>query len=79
MAEPYLAQARKRSSKLQQGDISPEQAQELIGDNAAFYEAVLLGIIEGGTSNFNDDCKGGLANMVRSAFSILDTYQIWLP
>ena len=46
-------QARNRSKKLQQGDISPEQAQELIGDNAAFYEAVLLGVIEGGVTNFN--------------------------
>lgn len=40
---------------------------------------MLLGIIEGGTSNFNDDCKGGLQNMVRSSFSVLSTYQIWLP
>merc|ERR1712045_891558 len=79
MAEPYLQQHRLRSKKLQQGDISPEQAQALIGDNAAFYEAVLLGVIDGGTSNFNEDCRGGLANMVRNAFSVLDTYQIWLP
>lgn len=79
MAEPYLQQHRLRSKKLQQGDISPEQAQELIGDNAAFYEAALLGVIDGAVSNFNVDCKGGLANMVRNAFSVLDTYQIWLP
>ena len=78
MAEPYLAQARKRSKMLQQ-EPTPEQAQALIGDNAAFYEAVLLGVIDGGTSNFNEDCRGGLANMVRNAFSVLDTYQIWLP
>ena len=79
MAEPYLQQHRLRSKKLQQGDISPEQAQQLIGDNAAFYEAALLGVIDGAVSNFNVDCKGGLANMVRNAFSVLDTYQIWLP
>ena len=53
MAEPYMAQARKRSKILQQGDISPEQAQELIGDSAAYYEAILLGTIEGAVSNFN--------------------------
>ena len=40
---------------------------------------MLLGVIDGGTSNFNEDCRGGLANMVRNAFSVLDTYQIWLP
>ena len=40
---------------------------------------MLLGVIDGGTSNFNEDCRGGLANMVRNGFSVLDTYQVWLP
>merc|ERR1719464_1383416 len=79
MAEPYMAQARKRSNMLQQGEVSPEQVQALIGDNAAFYEAMFLGAIDGAVSDFNTDCKGGLANTVRNAFSVLDTYQIWLP
>ena len=51
----------------------------LEGSNAAYYEAILLGVIEGGTSNFNEDCKGGLQNMVRSGFTVMSTSQFWLP
>ena len=58
---------------------SPEEAQALIGDNAIYYEGILLGLIDGGTSNFNGECKSGLAETVRSAFSVLDTYEIWNP
>ena len=39
----------------------------------------MLGAIEGATSNFNDECKGGLQNMVRSAFTVIQTSSFWLP
>ena len=60
MAAPYVAMHKKRSQKLQQGELTPEEAQAIIGDNAAYYEAIMIGAIEGGTSNFNEDCKSGL-------------------
>ena len=72
MAAPHLLAAKKRSQKLQQGD--PEQIQELVGDRAAYYEGMLIGIIEGFVSDYNEDCKAGLVNMVKSGFSVLDTY-----
>ena len=79
MAAPHLLAAKKRSQMLQQDDISPEQVQELVGSRAAYYEGMLIGIIEGFVSDYNEDCKAGLVNMVKSGFSVLDTYQFYLP
>lgn len=77
-----MAAVKRRSELLQQGggELDPELAEKLAEqNNSQFYEAVMLGAIEGGTSNFNDDCKGGLQNMVRSAFTVIQTSSFWLP
>ena len=80
MAAPHLLAAKKRSQMLQQQDeISPDQVQELVGDRALYYEGMLIGIIEGFVSDYNEDCKAGLVNMVKSGFSVLDTYQVYKP
>jgi len=51
----------------------------LLEAKADYYEFLLLGVIDGFTSGFNEDCRSGLAETVRNGFSVLDTYQIWLP
>ena len=75
-----MMQAKKKSQRIQAAYKLGQSAEdaaavdELIGDNAAFYEAFLLGIIEGFTTGFNGQCRGGLTELVRNAFSVLDTY-----
>jgi hypothetical protein len=68
-----------QAHKLGQSAEDAAAVDDLIGDNAAFYEAVLLGGIDGFTTGFNGQCRSGLAELVRNAFSVLDTYKIWLP
>lgn len=46
---------------------------------ASYFSDLLIGIIDGLTSDFNGDCKGGLAETVRSAFTVWDNLGIYDP
>ena len=59
--------------------MTPEQAAELVASNSDYTEFLLLGIIDGFTSGFNEDCRGGLFEAVSSAFSVMDNAEVWLP
>ena len=80
-----MMSAKMKSARIQEAHKLGQTAEDaaavdgLIGDNAEFYEAVLLGGIEGFTAGFNGQCRSGLAEFVRNAFSVLETYKIWLP
>ena len=56
-------------------------AQEKAVDDAKFlYEKnLVIGFIEGFTSNFNKECEAGLVESITYGFYMLDTYQVWLP
>lgn len=40
---------------------------------------MLLGVIDGFTSGFNETCRSGLANTVRSSFSVVDNIDFYNP
>jgi hypothetical protein len=40
---------------------------------------LLLGVIDGTTGAFNDSCRGGLAESVRSGFSVMNNIGIYDP
>lgn len=44
-----------------------------------FFEQILLGVIDGTTSGFNDDCRSGLAESVRGLFTIWANIGIYDP
>ena len=62
---------------------SPEDmanaAQAKVQAKSEYYENMLLGSIDGLTSGFNDDCRGGLAETVRSFFDVLNNIEIYKP
>jgi len=81
-----LAAARAKSFRLRQteceeGSTDPECAESKpeATNSSAYYEDLLLGIIDGTTGSFNGDCRGGLAETVRSTFSVLDNIDIYDP
>ena len=59
--------------------MTPEQAAELVGTNSDYTEFLFAGIIDGFTSGFNADCRSGLLEVNSSLFSVMDTWEIWLP
>ena len=59
--------------------VAPTEAQEIIRDGAVYWESLLIGGIDGFTSDFNDSCTDGLIMTVTSAFSVLDNIAIYDP
>lgn len=55
------------------------QAAQAIQAQSVFYENLLLGMIDGFTIGFNDSCRSGLAQSVRSGFDILNNIAIYNP
>ena len=46
---------------------------------SAYYESMLIGIVDGTTGAFNDDCRGGLVSSIRAAFTLMDNVGIYDP
>ena len=44
-----------------------------------YVEEILIGVIDGLTSSFNDDCRGGLAESIRTFFTLWDNLGIYDP
>merc|ERR1719361_1464517 len=81
-AAPYLMAARATSSHLKEGDSTTDAIADIanaVKSTAFYYEMLLIGIIDGFTSNFNQPCRNGLAETVRNAFSVLDNIDIYNP
>ena len=76
---PYLANHRAQSAYIKEGKTTPEQDAARSESRVDYYEALLIGLIDGFTSTFNEDCRSGLAETVRNGFSVLSTYQVWIP
>ena len=75
---PYMANARAMSYyKNPHLKQDPETKAKVSASN--YYENLLLGVIDGFTSNFNEQCRSGLAETVRNGFSVVNNIEIYDP
>jgi len=60
-------------------ELDEEEIQNQIVEMSTYYKTLLIGVIDGFTSNFNEDCRNGLTSSVVSAFDLFDNLEIYDP